>query len=296
MLHVYPAGRTGNLLYFAAASLHFSKVLEIQEDAICWHGEEESLRDIQALIPFTPTLREHRFSELLKSSIVSFLGKESTIPLRLVQKCEFIHQRSGRIQLSLDHLSQKLEQDRTYVIHEYFQSFLGVVNIIESWKAWALAHYPIHCAQDAVKTISQRDTFVAHLRFGDYLHPDHRRAYGELSEDYYSLALSHLGATERSNILFASDSVPLARVKLAKAGFRNSISFEEVGVAGPIQEFMCLVLSHRKVLSNSTFSWWAGYLSSDVARIVAPSPLSRDGGRPYAWDPRWEEVPSSWMN
>ena len=40
------------------------------------------------------------------------------------------------------------------------------------------------------------------------------------------------------------------------------------------EEFILLTTMDRKILSNSTFSWWAGYLSQGTNIIMAPEPLS----------------------
>jgi hypothetical protein len=293
-LDVYPAGRIGNLLFFSAAAALFASKLNIAEGDIAWHGHKRDLKSIQELIPFYPTLNESVVSESLQILIRNFFGTKGNLPVRSLQKIDSLRKRFGKKILSLESISFELDCQDKYAIFDYFQTFEVVSHVSENWKRYAEVRYAERLPKDLLNLISRSDAFVVHLRFGDYLDSNHKVVYGELSSDFYSRALSSLGASSSSTVLITTDSPTEAREKLLRSGFDNLITVSERWGTSPVEDFMTLVLSQQKVLSNSTFSWWAGYLSGDPTKICAPSPLSKSGGRQCAWDPRWLTVPAHW--
>ena len=62
-------------------------------------------------------------------------------------------------------------------------------------------------------------------------------------------------------------------------------------LADPLQVLCLFAACPTKILSNSTFSWWAGYLSHPDQITAAPSPLAL--GRPGdpAFAPEWVPIP-----
>jgi hypothetical protein len=61
------------------------------------------------------------------------------------------------------------------------------------------------------------------------------------------------------------------------------------------EELALLAKSQTKVLSNSTYSWWAGYLSKDDSITIAPSPLIISLENNPAKDPRWRGVQADYL-
>jgi hypothetical protein len=293
-LDVYPAGRIGNSLFFSAAAALFASKLNMAEENIAWYGHEPDLKSIQELVPFYPTLHEPGLSESLQIQIRNFFGSKGNLPIRNLQKIDSLRRRFGKKILSLDSIPFELDRQDKYAIFDYFQTFEVVSYVSENWKRYAETEYAERLPKDLLNLISRSDAFVVHLRFGDYLDSNHKVVYGELSSDFYSLALSSLGASSSSTVLITTDSPTEAREKLLRSGFNNLTTVSEGWGTDPVEDFMTLVLSQQKVLSNSTFSWWAGYLSGDPTRVCAPSPLSKDGGRQCAWDPRWLAIPAHW--
>jgi hypothetical protein len=115
-----------------------------------------------------------------------------------------------------------------------------------------------------------------HLRFGDYLrNPATRAFHGLTAFDYYLSALDHVARlVDTDEVMLFSDE-PERALDL----FKNSqTEFRSVVVAprthSNLKDLLMLSNCAAIVCSNSTFSWWAGWLGSTIRDIpvVLPEP------------------------
>jgi hypothetical protein len=86
-------------------------------------------------------------------------------------------------------------------------------------------------------------------------------------------------------MIFSDDTVAAA-LKLSKQT-NLDVELAENYCENLFEEFVLLALMNKKILSNSTFSWWAGYFSQDDSQIVAPDPLSLEQIQGRAMSPRF---------
>ena len=120
-------------------------------------------------------------------------------------------------------------------------------------------------------SVAQREApLVVHCRFGDYLLEED---FGIPSSKYYSTAIEKLlHSNDFNSIWIFSDDLEKAKEKLVlseKLPVRwiNSV---DNSVASTLQ---AMRLGHGYVVANSSFSWWAAFLSfSNAAEVVAPKP------------------------
>lgn len=148
------------------------------------------------------------------------------------------------------------------------------------------------------------------VRRGDYYSsPKYRGWYSfDVVEYVRSTLLRVRSASPISKVLVVSDDLEWCRLKLARLTDEIDVVYPEPGTH-PAHQLALLAASPRLILTNSTFSYWAGYLSnrvhaahspaSNCAQVWAPWFHSRawDGGAADQLDPRWsivKTIPGGW--
>ena len=176
------------------------------------------------------------------------------------------------------------------------------------WVKKSLRNFPISFSKLSTQIpleITARMEFenpiCVHMRFGDFLNSDIKSALGELSASYYNRAMelfeegaSKAPPNQKRPIWIFSDDIKLAKQKL------NITDREIVGADGfnltAAQELALLSMSMVKIVSNSTYSWWAGYLSNDNSVVAAPNPLTINSKDNPARDSRWKSIQADFVN
>ena len=98
---------------------------------------------------------------------------------------------------------------------------------------------------------------VINVRRGDYLHSPN--FHPTVTPEYINKAISLIPNTEQ--YLIASDDLDWCK---------ENISVDAIYLEGwqPHEQLWILSMCHNFVISNSSFSWWAAYLSKAVNKIV----------------------------
>lgn len=113
----------------------------------------------------------------------------------------------------------------------------------------------------------KKQPIMVHVRLGDYLNLQH--IYGKLNLDYFKKALVSLGKQKETPVwLFTQDSAELPAELLDLVA--PELVIEEKVLNAPIENLMLMAQGSGLVCSNSTLSWWAAFLSSEVSRIAVP--------------------------
>jgi hypothetical protein len=145
---------------------------------------------------------------------------------------------------------------------------------------------------------------VLNVRRGDYYSDPVYR--GQYSFDIVEYVRSALEVARRQHpvdsVHVVSDDIGWCRDRLGWLSTDSTTTFAEPGQ--PVNHFREVAGASRLILANSTFSYWAAYVSNvvhgtDPARVIAPwfhNRLSRHGA---AWqlDPRWtviKEIRGGW--
>jgi len=199
-------------------------------------------------------------------------------------------QGKGKLRIS-DQFKDFKEDDLTgydaCVLSGYFQDF--------NWVGPLAAHMKTNLetiiSKDIFSLLKRENPIAIHMRFGDFLHPEIRKSLGEIDSGYYSQSLGNFrdDKSEHNLWIFTDDS-NLALSKLYEAGINNFTFVSSFGL-NVLEEFALLALCDRKIISNSTFSWWASYVSPTCARIVSPSPLTNERVEHEAVSPTWTREP-----
>lgn len=140
------------------------------------------------------------------------------------------------------------------------------------------------------------------VRRGDFYSSRWRPLYGFDVATYVDRAL----LTSRrhgpvSHVRFVSDDVAWCQQNLV--GLTAGAELVPVSRSGPAADLGTLVGARRLVLANSTFSYWAGFLSNvlhgdNYTEVIAPRFHRRDinGGKAWHLDRRWTVIddPDGW--
>lgn len=159
--------------------------------------------------------------------------------------------RASKVMLMGYFSSEKYFKHRRKEILELFNPPLGMNERI-------LSRYPFLASDVLVVGIQIRD-YRSEFPFEDYHHT--------MKRDYYFKAMSYF--PEDAIFLVSSNNPQFARE--CTMGIRKNIIY----LNGPdyIEEFYTLVLCKSFIISNSTFGWWASWLSTSQDKVViAPNP------------------------
>lgn len=136
----------------------------------------------------------------------------------------------------------------------------------------------------------ESDSVVVNVRRGDYYAEDHLRArYGFDQAGYLEEALTVVGPTPR--ILLVSDDPEWCQENLDDL-FRRHADQVDYAPRGPVANFLAVSGARKLVGTNSTFSYWGGYISNVQHRdavVVMPRFHGRFGSKTHAHqlDPEW---------
>jgi hypothetical protein len=143
---------------------------------------------------------------------------------------------------------------------------------------------------------------VVNVRRGDYYaDPAFRRLYGFDVVDYVHRALDELATvTTPAWLSVVSDDPAWCAEQLAGLADRADRVTFGAQTPGSLGDFVEVAAARALVLPNSTFSYWAGYVSGfvhgdDHVGTWVPDLHQRniDDGRPWQHDPRWRTLPVS---
>ncbi len=105
------------------------------------------------------------------------------------------------------------------------------------------------------------------IHFRSYSHPvnDLNHPMARLPEAYYLSALQALG--DSKSLLIATDDKEFVASFLARHHIRRDVHV--LTFDNPLLDFFALTRAKHLAISNSSFSWWAAYLSN-AKRVSAP--------------------------
>ncbi|CAG7599924.1 alpha-1,2-fucosyltransferase [Rhodococcus opacus] len=123
---------------------------------------------------------------------------------------------------------------------------------------------------------------IIHVRRGDYLHKKNRKTHQILGIEYYQDAIALIEQKQPGVPIYAVSDDP-------EWVSEQNLPLTVLSGESPLQDFYWISKASSIVCANSTFSWWAAWLSS-AAVIALPSswePLASDSAR---LDSRWHII------
>ena len=198
----------------------------------------------------------------LDSKITQYVRKKSS-----KSEGNYLYER-GLDRISFDEL---LTTDKNYYFNSYFQNPTYFDDIKEILRKDFTLCESFEVPQHIKELLANRSVIALHVRRGDYV-----RLGETLGGEYFEQAVRKIGDTldNPAVFLFSDD--------LGWAG-NLDIPYETYPVnadrsLADYEELMLMSYCHHFVISNSTFSWWAAWLSSNEGKIViAPKTWFQDG-------------------
>lgn len=119
---------------------------------------------------------------------------------------------------------------------------------------------PTECAE-LLKEVNKNNSICVHIRRGDYV----SCGFLHCDEAYYQRGIKYIYEKHSdSNIIVFSDDIEWVKQNMS---FDYSVTYVDVDV--PDYEVLRLMyLCKHFVMSNSSFSWWASYLSDNANKII----------------------------
>lgn len=121
--------------------------------------------------------------------------------------------------------------------------------------------------------LQQLDEWVAvHVRQGDYLDPVVAEKHGNVTGDYVDRALETMDRLGRGGRIVLFSDRPKTAQQLTRR-FSDALVIEPPPQSHPIESINLMAIAPALVTSNSSFSWWAGYLGERPGRpVICPRP------------------------
>ena len=139
-------------------------------------------------------------------------------------------------------------------------------------------------------------TISVHVRRGDYMSLND--SFGLLRSEYYKSAIDFTinnSSSMFARILVFSDDLDLARKVIGDIECQLPVQFVEPLENRPEEALMLMSQSEALIMSNSSFSWWAGQLGNTSKFVVYPSKWFRDIVDPIQLNPpEWHRQESQW--
>ena len=118
-----------------------------------------------------------------------------------------------------------------------------------------------------------KDRLTIHVRLGDYVSNSRATKFHGLTNPEYFIEIAEGYRKKYPNlpIHIVSDSIELAGNLLNKINALPGVTFEDD--EGPMDALTLLATSSTVAISNSSFSWWGGWIGSKKgATVIAPRP------------------------
>ena len=125
-----------------------------------------------------------------------------------------------------------------------------------------------------LRQIESTEAICLHIRRGDYLNPEWRNLQ-ICTFEYYNRAINEIMKRTNNPVfyIFTNTHQDIEWIK-ENYHFTNSVNNKQlrlvyVDLGNPDYEELRLMKSCRHfIISNSTFSWWAAYLSTALNKVV----------------------------
>lgn len=202
---------------------------------------------------------------------------------------DFIDNVFRKLDLYIDHPSEVKNKEAT-VYGGYFQSESHFEKYSEAVKSlFSPTKEFIDRIRTEIPVIFNTEVTVINVRRGDYLH--YPNYHPTVSPEYIFKALELVPSKQ---YLIASDDIPWCKEQL---NLPNVIYLEGWKVH---EQLWIMAMCHHFIISNSSFSWWAAYLSRHPGKIViAPETWFGPEG-PATWEDMyckdWKVLPTYFDN
>jgi len=269
---ILPMGGLGNQLFIYGAGLALARHLDAPLRVNCeWFSHQD--------------LRVLELDLLEPDPSIIFYVPPTTFPARVISKVRRtllasygVYRESAWAQFSPDFW----DVTPGSTLGGYFQSWKYLEPISTELRSKVLsAGTPSHWFTSTAEKLSRLGSWTSiHVRRGDYTYPGTREFFGLAERSYYEQATKMMASLEgHRNFVVFSDDVTAA--KEIFDGICGSITFIDSPPAVPTLETLQLMAQASAcVIANSSFSWWAAWLTDHPGKtVIAPRPWLDNSAR-----------------
>ena len=164
---------------------------------------------------------------------------------------------------------------KTTAVYGYFQNS-SIVN-----QAWPVLKSRLNHSSEFASLVNSEkvERIAIHLRFGDYSDdPRTKSVHGLTSTKYFEQAIDLLKLNESCDlpILVVTDDQTKATDFIK--GLSDLSNTQIVSNYNPIDDLAEICCSSHVVITNSTFSWWGGWIANKIhkSKVIYPRPWFAD--------------------
>jgi hypothetical protein len=140
------------------------------------------------------------------------------------------------------------------------------------------------------KEMLQADPIVIHIRGKDYI--TDKSGVGNLGSSYFSNAIKNANSSNQAVWVFTDDVEHAYRI-LGPMKI-NYLIIDRYNDLSAIETIYLIAAAKKIIISNSTFAWWAAYISSN-AQVYAPKKWFKEKDDPIDLIPaNWHCLDSVW--
>lgn len=169
----------------------------------------------------------------------------------------------------------------------YFRDIMPVLD-----KEFVVRNQPDKTNQEILDFINQKNNPVCiHIRRGDYLtNPTTNRYHGVMPVNYYNSGIELLQKRIKDPHFFVfSDDPEVVRERLH---FKSPVTFVTHNPPEKdYEDFRLMSKCRHFIIANSSFSWWAAYLSKGQNKTVIAPSIWFTG---ISYNPR-DRIPENWI-
>jgi hypothetical protein len=210
--------------------------------------------------------RPYELDNFLLSEHVSTKNTQKRFRQRLFER-EFSFTEAS---FEYDHRIKEIENSTT--LHGYFQSSRYFEDAAGSIRSLVLLKNMSSEYLDFEKIVSAEQTLAVHVRRGDYVGLENY--HGLTSEEYFRNAIRIANASMHfRKIMVFSDDIEVAKKVIPDADY--FVSSDKLPSAA--ENLILMSNCSGLIGSNSSFSWWAGYLGDTPSSVrIFPRPWFAD--------------------
>lgn len=142
--------------------------------------------------------------------------------------------------------------------------------------------------KELLQLIEESNSIGVHVRAGDYLLAKNLKEYGNIANmDYYQRSIEKIMDKDKEKLLFIFTD----NKRWVEDNFK--IPHKHLIISNPAEkawiDMYLLMKTKSKILSNSTFSLWAGFLS-DSENVICPERYTNYDGVDKIYPKKWSKV------
>jgi hypothetical protein len=287
----YIFGGLGNQLFCYSAGYYLSKKNNLDLELKISPAMNSTSRDSSLLLNLNLPGTFNQTKRVFITKILYKLSSENIV----LRKFANLRLRKRIILSSLGY-DDRLEQIKTTI---YLQGYF------QTWKYAQFSRELIlkslednvglsDLAISLIARLKKEKTLVLHIRLGDYK-KEENSYFGVLSPKYYQNLLANNNLSQYEIFIF-SDDIENAQSEYATSLPSGVVWVDKDHQLSALETLFVMLHGSAFAIANSTFSWWAAYLSHRKEIVIAPSKWFKEHDDPIDLIPEdWIREESKWL-